>query len=197
MGERADNEGQGAATAAGAAAERPHARELSALFEQHNRTLVSFLVGRLGNEAEAKEVAQEAYVRILQLDEPGAVSFLRAYLFRTAANIALDRVRHRIRVERLDEPQDDDELTSHLSPEREASASQALDLLRHAVQELPPRYRRAFLAHRVEGRSTIEVGIELGVNERQARNYVQRAIAYCQLRVEGHPPSNLKATLFP
>src|SRR5690349_21679683 len=48
--------------------------ELTKLFEAHNRKLVSFLARRLGNEAEAREVAQEAYVRVLQLDQPGAVS---------------------------------------------------------------------------------------------------------------------------
>ena len=76
---------------------------MSELFERYNRTLVSFLVNRLGNEAEATEVEQEAYVRVLQLHEPGAVSFLRAYLFRVAANIALDRIRRRVRADRFEE----------------------------------------------------------------------------------------------
>ncbi len=182
---------------AGPAGSEQCARELSRLFEQHNRTLVSFLMNRLGSEAEAREVAQEAYVRILQLHEPGAVSFLRAYLFRTAANIALDRVRHRLRAARLDEVHEEEDLTSHLSPEREASALQAMEALRRAVDELPPRYRHAFLSHRLEERSTGEIGRDLGVNERQARNYVQRAIAYCRLRVDGHPESDAKAKLFP
>ena len=52
------------------------------LFREHNRSLVSYLAMRLRSVQEAKEVAQEAYVRVLQLQEPGAVSFLRAYLFK-------------------------------------------------------------------------------------------------------------------
>ena len=56
---------------------------------------------RLRDEHEAKEVAQEAYVRLLQLDRPGAVSFLRSYLFKTAANIAIDRARQRATHARL------------------------------------------------------------------------------------------------
>ncbi len=189
----------GSATAtneAGRAADGACARELSRLFEEHNRTLVSFLMNRLGSEAEAREVAQEAYVRILQLDEPGAISFLRAYLFRTAANIALDRVRHRMRAARLDEMQGEEDLAHHQSPERQALAAQAMDLLNRAVGELPPRYRHAFLAHRLEERPTADIGRDLGVNERQARNYVQRAIAYCRLRMDGHPESDAKAQLF-
>ncbi len=40
-------------------------------------------------------MAQEAYVRLLQLHQPGAVSFLRGYLFKIAANLSVDVVRRR------------------------------------------------------------------------------------------------------
>src|SRR5512142_2060557 len=63
------------------------------LFREHNEALVRFLRGRVGSHSEALEVAQEAYVRLLSLDQPGAVSYLRAFLFKTAANIAIDRHR--------------------------------------------------------------------------------------------------------
>lgn len=173
------------------------AQVLSRLFEDHNRTLVSFLVSRLGNEAEAKEVAQEAYVRILQLDAPGVVGFLRAYLFRTAANIATDRIRHRTRVERFSEVYEGEDLVNNLGPERESCANEALDLLRNAIRELPPRYRRAFLMHRFEDAHASEIGARIGVNERQARNYVQRAVTYCRLRVDGCEREDAMRRVFP
>src|SRR5581483_12225459 len=65
------------------------------LFREHNQSLVRFLITRLNSEQEAREVAQEAYVRLLQLDRPEAVGFLRQFLFKTALNIATDRIRHR------------------------------------------------------------------------------------------------------
>src|SRR6266566_4306305 len=63
------------------------------LFREHNEALIRFLRGRVGSHNEALEVAQEAYVRLLSLDQPGAVSYLRAFLFKTAANLAVDRLR--------------------------------------------------------------------------------------------------------
>lgn len=77
---------------------------VSQLFRDHNRLLVGYLTSRLRSEQEAKEVAQEAYVRLLQLQDPGTSSLLRAYLFKTATNLAIDRLRHR-RVERQAEAQ--------------------------------------------------------------------------------------------
>ena len=76
---------------AGSAAAR--AAVIERLFREHNEALIRFLRGRVGSRNEALEVAQEAYVRLLSLDQPGAVSYLRAFLFKTAANIAIDRRR--------------------------------------------------------------------------------------------------------
>jgi DNA-directed RNA polymerase specialized sigma24 family protein len=64
------------------------AAEISQLFRDRNRALVLFLASRLKDMQAAREVAQEAYVRVLQLEAPGAVSFLRSYLFKVAANLA-------------------------------------------------------------------------------------------------------------
>ena len=180
----------------GQANPRAHARALSQLFESHNHTLVSFLTGRLGNEAEAKEVAQEAYVRMLQLDKPGAVSFLRAYLFKTAANIALDRIRRRIRSDRLDEIYCEDDLTNTVDPDREVSAREALATVRQALMELPARYRRAFLLNRFDDMSTEDIGRELGIKETQTRKYLRRVTAYCRLRMDGLTEIEAKERVF-
>src|SRR5580700_507376 len=76
--------------------EESRADVVERLFREHNEALIRFLRGRVGSRNEALEVAQEAYVRLLSLDQPGAVSYLRAFLFKTAANIAIDR-RRRVR----------------------------------------------------------------------------------------------------
>jgi RNA polymerase sigma-70 factor (ECF subfamily) len=186
------------ADAAQCGAKPPHSQALSRLFEEHNRALHSFLMIRVGNDAEAREVAQEAYVRMLQLDKPGAVSYLRAYLFKTAANIAVDRARQRITRARLEQGEAAGvESVDRLSPDRCLMAHQDLALVEQALFELPPRYRRAFVLHRVEDWSTGQIAWELGVNKRMVRNYISRAAIYCQLRLKGLPPSEAKAHVTP
>lgn len=179
---------------AGAAAGDPgHSRALSSLFEEHNRTLQSFLKARLGNEQEAREVAQEAYVRLLQLHQPGTVSFLRAYLFKTAANLAVDRIRQRANRARLDRSGPESELIDRVSPDRRLMAAEELGILEQALRELPPQYRRAFVLHRFEEWSTAQIAQELGVQERMVRNYISRSAIYCKLRLDGVSPSEATA----
>src|SRR5258707_12615764 len=78
------------------------------LFQEHNRTLVRYLAVRLQSVQEAKEIAQEAYVRLLQLDQPGVESFLKSYLYRVATTLAFDRVRQRGRWETVEWPANQD-----------------------------------------------------------------------------------------
>src|SRR5688572_6852549 len=102
------------------------------LFQEHNRTLINFLHARLHCEQEARDIAQEAYVRLLQLDSSGAISFLRSYLFRIAENLAVDRIRERRAREApgalaLFEP-----LVEERAPDREAMAVEELKVVRDA-----------------------------------------------------------------
>src|SRR5215831_11895053 len=83
---QAERELEGCADEANAARvpDRLSPETVERLFAEHNRALIRFLRTRVRSDQEARDVAQEAYVRLLQIDQPGTISFLRAYLFRTA-----------------------------------------------------------------------------------------------------------------
>jgi RNA polymerase sigma factor (sigma-70 family) len=163
---------------------------VSELFREHNRMLVGYLRSRLGSEQEAKEVAQEAYVRVLQLHEPGAPGLLRAYLFKTAANLAVDRLRHRrVRQRSEEQPQLFEELNptgGELDdPAEQLLAREQADQLLRILQELPVKCQQVMNLHRFEGASQRDVSLRLGISERMVRRYVTYAMVYCRLRLDG------------
>ena len=176
-----------------AAAEPEDARQqirasaLSSLFREHNRTLVRFINARLRNEQEANEIAQEAYVKLLQLDRcPGTASFLRHYLFRVAENLAVDRIRQRYSRSRLDHLASMDDLFQEALAERTVLAVEELDLLRAAVAELPDKYREAFRLIKLEDHSFPQAAGIMQLSERMVRKYITRALIYIRLRREGY-----------
>src|SRR5580704_4835275 len=73
-------------------ARRDLRRRCDAIFREHNDALVRAVNSRLHSWEEAAEVVQEAYVRVFRLDNPPPINFLRAYLYKTAFNLAADRV---------------------------------------------------------------------------------------------------------
>jgi RNA polymerase sigma factor (sigma-70 family) len=172
-----------------------HAILISKLFEDNNRALINFLLAQLPNEQEAREVAQEAYVKLLQLDRPEAISFLRSYLFRIAANLAVDRVRRRIRKERIERVDIFEDWSGEASVEREVLAAQEVRLLHEVIAELEPRYRRALLLHKFRELSVADVAADLQITPRRARTYIARAVLYCRLRLDGHDAQDAMKTV--
>jgi RNA polymerase sigma-70 factor (ECF subfamily) len=154
-------------------------------------------MARLGNDEEVKEVTQEAYARLLQLDRPEAISFLRAYLFKTAAHIAADRARQRRNRERLDAQSLAPDFIDAASPDRRALAGEELALVAKALNELPPKYRQAFLLRRFSDRTPEEIAAELGIGLRMVRNYVSRTTIYCKLRVDGLSAAEARKRVIP
>jgi RNA polymerase sigma factor (sigma-70 family) len=173
--------------AADAASSAPHAERIAAIFREHNQSLLRFLLGRLASEQDAREVAQEAYVRMLQLDRPEGISFLKAFLFKTAANLAIDRVRRRRTCESSERHFFDLELEP--SAESRISAAEDANLTLAALRELPARHRAAFLLSRLEGLSTAEIAVRLGVTDRAVRKYLVHALLHLRARLrDAHQP---------
>ena len=160
-----------------------HSRVIAELFRAHNDALISFLAARLHDAQDARDVAQEAYVRLLQLDSPGALSFLRGYLFKIAENLAIDRIRHRALRARVayTEKLLFDDLDERSSPERSLLAQEELSRISQRLTELPANCRRAFIMHVLLDRPTRDIAVEMNVSDRMVRNYVTRGLLVCQV----------------
>jgi len=159
------------------------------LFNEHNVSLMQFLRARLRSNDEAKEVAQEAYVRLLQLDQPQAVSYFRAFLFKTAGNIAIDRLRKETRDKNrtvfpmfeVEAPSAEQTVARH---ELIAQASECLETL-------PPKCRKAFLLSRIYGMTTKEIASQMHMTARMIRNYLVQATLHIEENLdEGHGDRN-------
>jgi len=167
-------------TLADLSAKEPSREAVARLFHEHNDSLIRFLAHKLRSWQEAREVAQEAYVRLLNLDKPDTSSFLRAFLFKTASNIAVDRLRHRQRCPHVNDAELFENLEDARTAEDWVSGEQELNILAGLVDELPPKCRRAFLLHRLEGMPISNIAVQMQLSPRQVRDYVLRGLLYCR-----------------
>lgn len=154
------------------------------LFREHNEALVRFLLARLRSRQAALEVAQEAYVRLLSLDQPGAVSYLRSFLFKTAANLAVDRLRRDDVHARATETPLFREFTDDRTPERAAVGVQEIQRLVELLAALPPKCREAFILNRLQGMEFPDIAARMRLSERMVRVYVVRALLFCRAQLE-------------
>lgn len=154
------------------------------LFREHNESLVRFLLARTHSYQEAREVAQEAYVRLLSLDEPGAVSYLRAFLFKTAANIAIDRKRRDDALMRATEQPLFQDFADIRTPERRVADAQRLQRLQRLIDAMPAKCRQAFVLNEFYGMDFSAIAQEMRISERMVRKYVVRAMTACRAALD-------------
>jgi RNA polymerase sigma factor (sigma-70 family) len=154
------------------------------LFREHNEALIRFLRGRVGSHNEALEVAQEAYVRLLSLDQPGAVSYLRAFLFKTAANIAIDRRRRVRSYDKVTGGQLFTEFSDNRTPERQVAAEQTLRHLGSLIESMPAKCQASFVMSQIHGLDAATIAGQLGITDSMVRKYVVRALLHCREQMD-------------
>lgn len=164
--------------------EADHSQALAEIFRNHKAALLRFLTVRTGSLEDAKEIVQEAFAKMLALDRPGAIGLLAGYLWRTAANLAIDRRRHRAQHEDFRRAAPSSPEEREPSAESMADARQRLAIVERAIGDLPAKCLEAFVLHVIRGLTFDEVGREMAVSGRMARKYVARALEYLQYRLD-------------
>ncbi|MGJ7526059.1 RNA polymerase sigma factor [Variovorax sp. GB1P17] len=166
--------------------------QLASLYARWRKPLVRLFRGRLGNHEKAEEAAQDVFVRMAVAGKSLAPEEEEPYLRTTARSVSLDEWRRNGRSaapevvsmetaanELAALPADDRQSPLELAAHRER-----LQRLDEAVAELPERQRQAFLLNRIDGLSHDEVAAAMGISARMVAKHLQRAMAYCQLRVK-------------
>lgn len=168
------------------------------LFRQYSGELLSFLTAKLGCREQAADVVQETYVRVLSLENPYVILQPRAFLYKTALNLTIDAFRRRrVRAERTVELETVEHLPSQL-PDQEAvvESKQRVEVLRRAIDELPPKCRHVFLLHKFQSLPHAVIAARLGISKNMVEKHVMKAIAHCRKRLddpalaEGRSPAN-------
>lgn len=165
---------------------QPPVSGLSQLLGELRPELLRFLTARLGDAGDAEDVVQELWIRVRD-GAGGPVANARAYLYRAAQNLALDRVRERRRRTSRDgewaqtqrapiagpEPADPraDAETALLTREENAA-------LAAAIASLPEAAGRAFRMHKLDGMPHAAVARALGISRSGVEKHMALAMVH-------------------
>ena len=155
-----------------------------ALVRAHSTTVFRVAFRITGNEADAEEIVQEAFLRGYQrLESYERRSAFGTWIYRIAVNCALNRVsRPGIEAEyRHGEETDSAEKTVQIAapdadPERVLLGREISAAQQTAMQRLTPTEKCAFVLRHLEDRSMSEIAEVLGVAPNAAKQAVFRAV---------------------
>lgn len=162
--------------AAIAAAQNGNQDAFRTLVERHSRAVFRLAYRMTGNEQDAEDVVQEAFLRAFkQLHRYESRSSFATWIYRIAANYSLDLIRARRTVN------DGEEMMGQLraggaGPERLYASGQMQETIDRALGELSQQERTAFVLRHFEGLPIEEIAGALGIGNNAAKHSVFRAV---------------------
>jgi RNA polymerase sigma factor (sigma-70 family) len=148
---------------------------------EYPAALHAYLVRQLRNRHDAQDLAQEAYLRYLQLPSAGVVRNPAAYLFRIAFNLMTE---WRLRQDRSVVSCDSELMEQHTGAA--APATEPVELLmsqerlEKVLEQIPLTYRRVLLMSKCDGLSHEEIAQSLQVSPDTVVRYLGRALAFAR-----------------
>lgn len=134
----------------------------------HSDALYRYVVKRLRDRDEAKDIVQESFLRLWMRLDRVAASGARSYLFATAHNLIVDRYRRRKDLTRY-ETWHDDAMTTH---QPEAGLKERID---GALAKLSPLQRSLILLRDREGHTYNDIASITGLDMVNVKVYLFRA----------------------
>jgi RNA polymerase sigma-70 factor (ECF subfamily) len=157
------------------------AQSLQTLFMASRPALLRFMQLRGVSADEAEDLAQDLYLKLEDLTV-GPIAEPRAYLYRMAENLLLDRRRAAIRRARREEQWSQAGTDLQTSPGDPATAAddaliarQQLHIIQSALARLPERTVEIFRRFRIEGERQKHIAAELGISVSAVEKHLQRA----------------------
>jgi RNA polymerase sigma factor (sigma-70 family) len=158
------------------------------LFARHRGALQAFFYRRLRIKADAADLAQEVYLRILRVSDPDSIRNPEAYLFAVAGNLLKEnamadrRQATSVDVEEADRLQFLELVSDFDAP---LDASRRVDRLRVVLKQLPPKCRAAVILRYRQELSYQEIADRLEVSTSMVKKYLSQALGHCRRRMAG------------
>lgn len=166
--------------------ETNHARWFAEEVQPHEPSLRAYLRGLFPSLPDLDDLVQESYARLIRAKEAGRISYVKAFLFTTARNAALDIFR-RNKVVTMEPVADMTELSVIEDAPNAAEAAtkqEELEMLAAAVRDLPDRCRRVLTLRLLYSLSHKEIAADLGISEHTVKAQLAKGMRRCSAYFE-------------
>lgn len=156
-----------------------------ALVLEHQNKVYSLALRMVGNEEDARDLAQDAFIRAFSsLSGFRGDSKFSVWLYRLTSNICIDFLRSRAKKRTVsmtwtdDEGDDAGELEipdERFSPEAQLERTSVRESVQRGLESLSPQYRQILLLREVDGLSYDEIAQALGIEAGTVKSRIFRA----------------------
>jgi RNA polymerase sigma-70 factor (ECF subfamily) len=171
---------------------------LPEVFSRYGKVLAR-AIARLVKPHDVEDVVQETYMRVFQAARKQPIRSPRAFMLKTARNIALNKLTWADALNHMIDPPEDNQEgdaglgdlsvergMEEMTPDSVLESEQEFAVFCRAVRGLPRQCRRAFLLRKVYGLSQREVAQRLGVSEGTVEKHIAKGMLECVRYMQAH-----------
>jgi RNA polymerase sigma-70 factor (ECF subfamily) len=161
--------------------------------------LKRFIRRFLKQPEDVEDIAQESFIRVLEAGSQGKIDYPKAYLYRTARNLAFNKLTssaHQL-VDAIEDLPDADVLASTTTLEDEIGAQRRFELFCRAVAQLPEQCRTVLILRKVYGLSQREVADQLGIAVSTVEKHLAKGLLRCADYMNRHEQAPAAASVPP
>ena len=163
-----------------------------ALDARYRRPLRAFFLRRAASRADAEDLVQEVFVRMLARGGAGDIESADAFVFAIAGNLLRDRARmaatHRTSAhDALETLYDSDHvdaaLVEHCGPDRVLLDKERLAAVLRALEDLGERTRNIFVLYRLENMRRRDIAGLYGITVSAVEKHIAKALDHLMTRL--------------
>lgn len=130
---------------------------------------------------DVEDLISETYLRTFERFGDDEIEYPKAFLYRTARNLALNHIsRHENRFNRsMEDHPDSDVYLASEELESQIEAQEKFRIFCSAVEALPPKCRKAFVLKRIHGWTLEAIGNEMGISTSTVEKHVAKGLLLC------------------
>jgi len=155
----------------------------SDFFRSHAKTLRNYLLYKFGNEEQANDICQDAFVKLWENCANVPLGKARSFLYTVANNATLNQIAHQKVVLNYVKKGNPSQYTNE-SPEFILEEEQFKKKLERAIQNLSESQRTAFLLNRIDGKKYSEIAAMLDISVKAVEKRIHGALVSLRQEIE-------------
>ena len=157
-------------------------KSMAATYQRLRGSLMRYTSRYFRKPHEIEDVVQEAFVKVLEAQGDRTIQSIDAYLFRTARNVALNKLsKHENKLtEALSELMTESDIALSPTLEQDYESKEQFELFCESLVELPKRCQQAFVLRRVYGFSQAEIAQRMGISVNTVEMHLAKGVVRCE-----------------
>lgn len=146
----------------------------SKIFREYSKTLFNLIYYKCGDSALAKDLTQDAFLKLWQNCKDVAFETAKGYVFKTANNKLLNVFEHqkvKLKFRNLNHTSHTNESPSFILEQKELHQE-----LEAAISSLPEKQRVVFLLSRINNKTYKEIAEMLGISKQAVEKRIYNAL---------------------